>query len=106
MQTRHPSITDLLAQFRYDHLPPKLLEVSQPFADLAYRMVEPVDDGGLGLEGPELTVALRELVRSKDCAVRARVAQLEGPGVALVAVEAELDRRKEERRKASEDVPF
>jgi hypothetical protein len=68
----HPSITALLAFFRYEHLPPHLQEVSKPFGDLARRLVSS-DPDGLGLEGAEVTVALRKLLEAKDCAVRAKV---------------------------------
>ena len=95
-QSRHPSITSLLAQFRYEHLPPDLREVSRLFADLAYRMVEPAHDGGLGLDGAELTVALRKLLEAKDCAVRARL-EMRDPESAAATVEAEFSVRAHNR---------
>jgi hypothetical protein len=55
----------LLRYFAYDHLPEKLQEVSKPFHDLAKHI-----EGTLP-SGPETTVALRKLLESKDCAVRA-----------------------------------
>ncbi len=61
---RHPSITNLLRFFKYDHLPPKLQAVSKPFCDLAY-------DVGSKYEGPEAAACLRKLLEAKDCAVRA-----------------------------------
>lgn len=64
----HPAIEQLLAFFRYDHLPPHLQAVSKPFAALAHEMVAP---GGLELNGAEATVGLRKLLEAKDCFVRA-----------------------------------
>ena len=60
----HPSISAILVFFTYEHLPPALAEISRPFCTLAEDLAEK-------LEGPELTVALRKLLESKDCAVRA-----------------------------------
>lgn len=64
----HPAISAILRYFTYDHLPMHLQAVSKPFADLAHSLVSE-----LGLDGPELTVALRKLLEAKDCAVRARL---------------------------------
>lgn len=55
----------LLQFFAYEHLPPHLGEVSKPFCDLAYKVVETLPSN------PERTVALRKLLEAKDCAVRA-----------------------------------
>lgn len=63
----HPSIRDVLQFFRFDHLPPRLQEVSRPFALLA---VQTAQRGG----GAECTAALRHLLQAKDAAVRAVVA--------------------------------
>jgi hypothetical protein len=63
----HPSARDLLRFFEYEHLPPQLQIVSQPFHARAHRLVS----ADLDLTGPELTVALRKLLEAKDCAVRA-----------------------------------
>lgn len=65
MTGRHPAVTQLLRYFTYEHLPPSLREISEPFAVLAH------DLAARGLDGPELTVALRKLLESKDAAVRA-----------------------------------
>lgn len=57
----------MLQFFGYDHLPAQLAEVSKPFCDLAVSIV-------LGLpSNPERTAALRKLLESKDCAVRAKL---------------------------------
>lgn len=60
----HPSTAQVLQYFSYEHLPEKLQRVSHPFCDLAESLAHELD-------GPELTVALRKLLESKDAAVRA-----------------------------------
>jgi hypothetical protein len=55
----------LLQFFEYGHLPEKLRVVSQPFGELAQRLIETCP------RNPERTVALRKLLEAKDCAVRA-----------------------------------
>jgi hypothetical protein len=63
-----PQPTDPLLQFFvYEHLPPALQGTSQPFCDLARRVVA---------EWPrnaERTVTLRKLLEAKDAAVRSRI---------------------------------
>ena len=54
--------------FNYGHLPPHLQEISKPFTDLAYRIMDLP-------RNPERTTALRKLLESKDAAVRARLAK-------------------------------
>lgn len=59
-------MTDYFLQFfTYEHLPPHLQVVSKPFCELAQKIVEELPSN------PERTVALRKLLESKDCAVRA-----------------------------------
>jgi hypothetical protein len=53
--------------FKYDHLPPKLQEVSRRFWALAVVMVEELP------RNPERTVSLRHLLDAKDAAVRAAI---------------------------------
>ncbi|MCM8554000.1 hypothetical protein [Streptomyces sp. STCH 565 A] len=55
----------ILRYFKFGHLPDHLKAVSAPFADLANQLVETLPPG------PELSVALRKLLESKDAAVRA-----------------------------------
>jgi len=55
----------LMKYFEYEHLPEKLQKVSKPFGELAKKIETELPDG------PEKTVALRKLLESKDCAVRA-----------------------------------
>lgn len=62
----HPATEAILAFFEYEHLPPRLQAVSQPFCELAHDVAE-----SDVLAGPEVTVCLRKLLESKDCAVRA-----------------------------------
>lgn len=64
-ENRHPGTTHFERLFAYDHLPPKLREVSMPFAQLAMYMAD------VAADGPELTACLRKLLEAKDCAVRA-----------------------------------
>lgn len=62
---RHPSTEQLLGFFSYKHLQSdRLVDVSIRFYQLAHELVEILPDG------PELTVALRKLLESKDSAVR------------------------------------
>lgn len=63
----------LLQFFAYEHLPPHLQAVSKPFGDLARALVETLP------RNPERTVALRKLIESKDCAVRALLFKPERP---------------------------
>jgi hypothetical protein len=55
--------------FAFAHLPPHLAEVSQPFAELAEKIVAHLP------RNPERTVALRKLLEAKDAAVRAKLAK-------------------------------
>lgn len=60
----HKSTEDILQFFAYEHLPPNLRTISEPFCVLAYRFANE-------LAGPELTAGLRKLLEAKDCMVRA-----------------------------------
>jgi hypothetical protein len=57
----------LLQFFKYDHLPEHLRKVSALFSVLADELCDKLP------AGPERTVALRKLLESKDCAVRAKL---------------------------------
>ena len=59
----------MLQYFKYDHLPERLQQVSKPFSILADLIVAALP------ANPERTVALRKLLESKDCAVRAALYQ-------------------------------
>jgi hypothetical protein len=54
--------------FAFEHLPPHLRAVSEPFSVLAHELVASLP------RNPERTVALRKLLESKDAAVRAKLA--------------------------------
>ena len=56
---------DLLQFFKYDHLPENLQVVSKPYCEMASFMCDTLP------ENSEKTTALRKLLESKDCAVRA-----------------------------------
>ena len=57
----------MLQFFEYAHLPKELQSVSYPFCELAREIVQNLP------RNPERTVALRKLLESKDCAVRAKL---------------------------------
>jgi hypothetical protein len=78
----HPATAALLRNFRYDHLPAHLQEVSKPFHDLAQRLAET-------LSGPEVTRALGDLWDAKNWAVvAASNSSLEGAPPAPAVPEA------------------
>lgn len=55
----------IMKYFTYEHLPPKLQEVSKPIGELAKQMDESLPDGA------EKSAGLRKLLEAKDCLVRA-----------------------------------
>jgi hypothetical protein len=57
-------MSPILKYFSYEHLPPKLQEISKSFYELA------VDYDGKFI-GPEKEVGMRKLLEGKDCFVRA-----------------------------------
>lgn len=69
----------LLQFFGYAHLPERLQAVSAPFHDLAFELAS-TQPGG-----PELTVALRKLLESKDAAVRHALTTKAGPPAVGIA---------------------
>ena len=64
---RHPSTVQLVKYFAFAHLADRLRIISEIYAGAALDLLAQLSDG------PELTAALRKLVESKDCAVRALV---------------------------------
>jgi len=60
-----PQTEGMLQFFTYEHLPAHLQEASRPFCELAKRIAETYP------RNPERSAALRKLLESKDCAVRA-----------------------------------
>ena len=65
--------------FKFEHLPPHLRTVSEPFSKMADEIVASLP------RNPERTVALRKLLESKDAAVRARLAGDPTVGAAVAA---------------------
>ena len=61
----------MLQFFSYQHLPPHLQAVSEPFSVLANLIVDTLPNNS------ERHFALRKLLESKDCAVRAKLYQFE-----------------------------
>jgi hypothetical protein len=57
----------LLQFFGFKHLPEHLQEISRPFSELADDLICKLP------RNPERTTALRKLLESKDCAVRAAI---------------------------------
>lgn len=58
-----PSTT--IKYFAWEHLPPKLQEVSKPIGELARELEAKLPDG------PEKSAGMRKLLEAKDCFVRA-----------------------------------
>lgn len=69
----HPQVRALMRWFDHAHLPPSLQAVVSYYRATAVQLVHHVGAAG----GPELTVALRKLLESKDAAVRAAIAAAE-----------------------------
>ena len=61
----HPSVVAVMQFFHYEHLPPELAVVSEPFYRMAF------DIAGRAPHSRETTVSLRKLLEAKDAAVRA-----------------------------------
>lgn len=59
----------LIQYFAFEHLPEKLQIISKPFGELAMNLDQILPNN------PEKTTALRKLLESKDCAVRAVIAK-------------------------------
>ena len=62
----HAAMAHFLPLFAFGHLPESLRAVSEPFHNLAVKVID-------SLDGPEATVCLRKLLEAKDCAVRAAI---------------------------------
>lgn len=70
---RHPAVEELLQYFEFEHLRAgELRDTSQMFYALAHELADRLPSI------PETTVALRKLLESKDCAVRASLALVTG----------------------------
>lgn len=57
----------LLQFFAYEHLPPRLQEISKPFCKLAEEIVGSIPPN------PERSAGLRKLLEAKDCIVRSSI---------------------------------
>jgi hypothetical protein len=55
----------ILRFFHYKHLPPALMQASQPFCELAAKVARTTKPSA------ETSTCLRKLLEAKDCAVRA-----------------------------------
>lgn len=60
----------ILQYFTYEHLPPRLQEISKPIGELAVQMALMLSQSSAG---PEVSAGLRKLLEAKDCLVRARL---------------------------------
>lgn len=69
----HPSITNLLKFFEYEHLPERLQSTSEPFHMLAWKMISELPAEAFRKNGAEITTGLRKLLEAKDCFVRSAV---------------------------------
>jgi hypothetical protein len=72
LDSRHPAIQDVAMWFHYDHLPPKLYDVSKKVHDLAEEMIDAIPDDA------QLTIGLQHLLTAKDCFVRAIRKSIDG----------------------------
>jgi len=66
---RLPALVAAASHFDFDHLPPDLRAVSKLFHDLAVDLFAAVPH-----DDPQLTIGVHDLLRAKDCAVRAAIA--------------------------------
>jgi hypothetical protein len=67
----YADLPEALSHFEYGHLPVDLQEYSRKCREVAYWMAENLQDS------PQLRFGLQDLLRAKDCFVRAMVASRE-----------------------------
>jgi hypothetical protein len=60
----------ILRYFQYTHLPVHLLQISQPFCNLAEEIVKDFQDAPNSFDVEEVEAGLRKLLEAKDCIVR------------------------------------
>lgn len=72
VEGRHPAIQDIARYFEFEHLPDPLQFVSHTVAVLAQNMLNVLPDC------PMLTRGLDDLLRAKDCFVRAALPPIDG----------------------------
>jgi hypothetical protein len=65
----------ILQFFSYSHLPYALQQVSEPFCQMAEKIIHDLP------ENEERGMALRKLLEAKDCAVRSLLFQKDSPNV-------------------------
>lgn len=65
MNANDPTNEAIFRYFEYAHLPAQLRAVSEPFHDLALKMIQTLP------RNAERSAGLRKLLEAKDCAVRA-----------------------------------
>lgn len=61
----------LLRFFKYDHLPPRLAEVSRPFFLLAEDMIDTLGGVKKIMREEQCRIGFQKLIEAKDCFVRA-----------------------------------
>jgi hypothetical protein len=61
-----PRTMAVLRYFEFEHLPPRLQVVSRPVGELARAMADRLPE-----DHPQLLAGLHDLLRAKDCLVRA-----------------------------------
>jgi len=66
------TLTTPIEFFAYEHLPPHLKTISQPFGELANRMYSNFK-GSSGAQAEQAALGLQKLLEAKDCFVRAAV---------------------------------
>ena len=80
-QGLHPDLQGVLQHFAYVHLPPYLQQTSKRFSELAWWTAFHLSYDQNSYD-PQVLACLLDLLRSKDCAVRAaRVTHLKEKGL-------------------------
>jgi hypothetical protein len=90
----------LLQFFTFAHLPPHLQEVSRPFGELARQIVDTLPSN------PERHAAIEQLLRAKDCAVRALLFKMleVGPHITPAEYRVALDAAQKAARERGDTV--
>jgi len=73
VREQQQGVEPIMRFFAYDHLPPKLREVSAPFGKLAQWIADTLP------QGAEKSVCLRKILEAKDAGVRAMIAKPSPP---------------------------
>jgi hypothetical protein len=72
-EQQQKGVEPIMQFFAYDHLPPKLREVSAPFGKLAQWIADTLP------QGAEKSVCLRKILEAKDAGVRAMIGKPSPP---------------------------